>query len=153
MKLSVVAVGKVRDRSWRALADDYCGRLRRFVPTDVVEVRDARNSGPGEAPTVEGARILERLPQNARIVALHDGGRQRTSEDLARWMDQRSRQGQPLAFVIGGPYGLSDEVLSRAHEQLSLSSMTLPHEMARVVLLEQLSRAWTILRRLPYHHG
>jgi len=144
----------MRDAHYRALCEDYAKRLRRYCPLDVDEVKDGRGLSPKEAVKTEGDRLLGRLSGSPWVVALHDGGGERSSEDLARWIQTRSADGtREIVFVVGGPFGLSETVLSRSREQLSLSQMTLPHELARTVLLEQLYRAWTILRGTPYHHG
>lgn len=154
MKTTVLAVGSVRDAHYRGLCEDYAKRIQRFSPLDIDEVKDGRGLDPEQARVAEGERILRRLRDSAYVVALDGGGRTRSSEDLAAWLDARSRdRTRGLTFVVGGPFGLSDAVLARCRERLSLSAMTLPHELARTVLLEQLYRAWTILRRLPYHHS
>lgn len=154
MKITLAAVGQVRDRSCRALCDEYVRRIRRYGPLAVVEVKEGRGLAAARAREVEGQRLLDKLPPGARAVSLDEHGRTLTSEELARWLDARQRDAtRDLRLVVGGPYGLSEPVLRRCDESIRLSSMTLPHELARVVLLEQLYRAWTILRREPYHHA
>lgn len=154
MKIALTAVGQVRDRRCRDLCDDYAGRIRRYGPFDVVEVKEGRGLAADRARQVEGERLLARIPAGARAVSLDERGRTLTSEQLARWLAERQRDAtRDLRLVVGGPYGLSEAVLRRCDESIRLSSMTLPHELARVVLFEQLYRAWTILRREPYHHA
>lgn len=149
LQTTVVAVGKVRDRHLAALADDYRTRAARLAPIDVVEVRDARGD-----PTAEGVRLLEKLPAGAVVVLLDERGESRSSEQLASWLTELADRGvRDLRLVVGGPYGFAPAVRARADRLLSLSAMTLPHELARVVLLEQLYRAWSIVRGLPYHHA
>jgi 23S rRNA (pseudouridine1915-N3)-methyltransferase len=154
MKLHVLAVGRVRDVHLRALCDEFDGRLRRFLPGDVLEVRDARTRDPARARQEEGERLLGKLPPGCLAVALDEGGRERTSVGLAEWLQARQDEGLgELRFVIGGAWGLSDDVKARCRGKLRLSAMTLTHEMARLVLLEQLYRAASIQRGLPYHHA
>jgi len=154
LKTRVLAVGKLRDAHYRALCDDYAKRIRRYSPLDLDEVKDGRGLAPGQAVATEGDRLLKRLSSSAWLVALDDEGQARSSEDMARWLEARSADGtREIVFVVGGPFGLAEPVLARSREQLSLSKMTLPHELARTVLLEQLYRAWTIVRGSPYHHA
>lgn len=154
MKITLAAVGQVRDARCRGLCDDYARRIRRYGPLDVAEVKEGRGLPATRAREVEGERLLARLPAGARAVSLDERGRTLTSEQLACWLAARQQDAtRELRFVVGGPFGLSQAVLGRCDESIRLSSMTLPHELARVVLLEQLYRAWTILRREPYHHG
>ena len=102
---------------------------------------------------MEGTQLLKQLPKGVWVVSLDERGRSLTSVELAAWLERiRDRGTRELAFVVGGAWGLSPEIMNRADESLRLSSMTLPHELARVLLLEQYYRAWTILRGLPYHN-
>jgi 23S rRNA (pseudouridine1915-N3)-methyltransferase len=149
MKTTVVAVGKVRDGHVRALCADYLKRARRLAPLDVVEVRDRK--GDIEA---EGKELLRALPAGATVVLLDERGDGPTSVELSGWLQTEADRGlKDLRLVIGGPYGISDAVRERARSSLRLSSLTLPHELARLVLLEQVYRAFTIARGLPYHHA
>lgn len=138
MKVTVVAVGKVREPPARALVDDYRGRLRRYVRTEEVEVKDA--SG------------LERaVPGDALVVALEVWGRALSSEELAQRMEGWGTTGKGhIAFLIGGAEGIPKDLSQRADFHLSLSTLTLPHRLARILLFEQLYRAMTILRGEPY---
>ncbi len=152
MKLALVAVGKVRNSGLAALADDYARRIRRFVPFAVHEAKDAKGRSPEEVKRLEGERLLALLPPGCRVVALDERGRDLTSVDVSRALERWTRDGtREVRFVVGGPDGLSPAIRARADESWRLSSMTLPHEFARVLLLEQLYRGWAILRRLPYH--
>lgn len=152
MKISLVAVGRLKDKHASALCADYSGRIARYTPWDIVEVKDARGESPARAPHIEADRLLSKLPPGARVVTLDEHGTQRTSVEFSRWLAEQQRGGQELHFVLGGPWGLGDAVKERAAESLRLSDMTLPHELARVVFLEQLYRAFTILRGSKYHH-
>ena len=138
MKLSVVAVGKIRERELRAVADEYLGRIRRYVRMDEIEV--------------SSDAVLERaLPDGATIVALDPHGDALTSSAFAKKVESFGRRGKgDVAFVIGGAEGIPESLLRSADARLSLSSLTLPHRLARVVLFEQIYRAFTILRGEPY---
>lgn len=138
MRIAVVAVGRIKERALRAVADDYLARVGRYVRCDEVEVRDA-------------AGLERSLPSGARVVALEVGGRALGSEAFARQLERWGSHGKGvIAFVIGGAGGIPRELSARADDRLSLSSMTLPHRLARVVLFEQIYRAMTILRGEPY---
>lgn len=156
MKLVVVAVGKVRGALADAV-DTYEARAKRYWKLDVIEV-DAGAAGSDPAPErvmeAEAERIQARLPEGGSVFALTREGKGMGSRTLARALEEHALRASPgVAFVIGGAYGLAPAVLSRADRRLSLSAMTLPHEMARLVLAEQLYRAGTILRGEPYHKG
>ncbi len=139
MQVTILAVGKMRDRSVTALCDDYLKRARRHLPVQIVECRN-------------DAELLRRLPTNARVVLLDADGRTYDSPRFARWLDQQMIHGRSaLVFVLGGAAGFSDAVRKRGSESLSLGPMTLPHRLARVVLVEQIYRALSILRGEPYH--
>jgi 23S rRNA (pseudouridine1915-N3)-methyltransferase len=144
VRLSIVAVGKIKERGIREAIDDYLGRVRRYFAVDEIEIRDAA--------AAELATTLEkRTPSSAHVVALDVEGKAMTSDRFARWLDARMTQGKgKVVFLIGGAEGLPPSVRARADEKLSLSSMTLPHRLARLFLAEQLYRAVTILRGEPY---
>lgn len=138
MRFAVVAVGRIKERGLRSVADDYLGRVGRYVRCDEIEVRDA-------------AALERALPVGARIVALEVAGRALGSEAFAKQLERWGRDGKgAIAFVIGAADGIPPGISARADERLSLSAMTLPHRLARVVLYEQLYRAMTILRGEPY---
>ena len=148
MKIRVVWIGKTRDRNWKALQDEYLQRLSRFVKCEVVEVRD---SAPHEGPDIEGERILSALNQKTFVVLLDVEGEAISSPGLAakieNWQDRGHKE---VSFVIGGATGVSRRVAETADISLSLSFLTFTHEMARVVLLEQLYRSYTIIKGFPY---
>ncbi len=156
--LRLICVGRLKKPFWRQAAEHYLASLSRLVKVELVEVRDAPGScPPAERPAVEGASVLERLGPGDLPICLDMRGRAVSSEDLARmlggWLDDPA---YTPCIVVGGAYGLPPEVtrpVGRRSEMLSLGPMTLPHELARVVLLEQVYRAASILRGLPYHHG
>jgi 23S rRNA (pseudouridine1915-N3)-methyltransferase len=153
VRLSLVAVGRLKERFWRDAADEYLKRLAPYASVRVVEIDD-RDSGRDEARAraEEGADILRAIPEGAHVVALAIDGRQRGSEEFAARLSELALAGRSsVAFVVGGSVGLSADVLARADERLSLGPMTLPHNLARVVLLEQIYRAFRINRGEPYH--
>jgi 23S rRNA (pseudouridine1915-N3)-methyltransferase len=149
----IAAVGKPRDRHLAAAIDEYETRAARYWPLDVVEVREASGRGvsPDEAKSREGARLLERLPPGAAIVACDERGDRLTSAEFATLVGGARDRAQSLAFVVGGAFGLPEEVRAGAARRIQLAPFTLPHELARLVLAEQLYRAGTIVRGEPYH--
>ncbi|HET8656776.1 MAG TPA: 23S rRNA (pseudouridine(1915)-N(3))-methyltransferase RlmH [Longimicrobiaceae bacterium] len=156
MKVTVAAVGRVRGALAAPIAE-YEGRIRHYFGFEAVEVREepaTRGRSSAQVMAEEGSRLLARVPAGAEIVALDRGGKSYTSEQLAEYLGELSLRAAPgAAFVIGGAFGLSDEVLGAATRSMSLSALTLPHELARLVLTEQIYRAGTILRGEPYHKG
>jgi 23S rRNA (pseudouridine1915-N3)-methyltransferase len=153
VRLVVAVVGKPRDRHLAAAIDEYETRAARYWPLDVVEVREASGRGvsAADARTREGARLLERVPEAALVIACDERGDALTSAEFARVVSGARERAQDVAFVIGGAYGLPDEVRTRASRAIQLAPFTLPHELARLVLAEQLYRAGTIVRGEPYH--
>jgi 23S rRNA (pseudouridine1915-N3)-methyltransferase len=148
MKFRFVWIGKTRDRNWKALQDDYLKRLSRFVKCEIGELKD---SSVNESVYGEGNRILQVLNPSTLVCLLDVMGRQMNSHELAgqiaKWQDESVKE---VTFVIGGVSGVSQQVVERAQSVLSLSFLTFTHEMARVVLLEQLYRAYTIIKGFPY---
>ena len=134
---------------------DYAGRLRGDYRLEIVEIAlGQRGRGDtAKAVATEGSRMLAAAGERCCLVALQVGGRSLTTEQLAHWLDERSRDGQPLAFCIGGPDGLAPEVDARARLRWSLSALTLPHGLARIVVAEALYRAVSVLKGLPYHRA
>ena len=151
MKFRVVAVGKPRDRSLAAVISEYEGRARHYWPIEAIEVREeSGRDDPAIVRAREGARLLEHVA-GARVVACDERGDTFDSTGFAAWLQGAREAARDVAFVIGGAYGLDDSVRKVAERRLALAPWTLPHELARVVLAEQLYRAGTIVRREPYH--
>src|SRR5258706_6799976 len=148
MKFRFIWIGKTRDKNYRALQDEYLQRLSHFVKCEVVEIRD---SAPHETKETEGKRILEKLNQSSVVCLFDVLGRSVSSPELARevekWQDSALKE---ISFVIGGADGISAEVAEMADFRLSLSFLTFTHEMARVVMFEQLYRAYTLIKGIPY---
>ena len=154
MKVLVVVVGKVRGTLVEAVAE-YEKRAGRYWKLDVVEVGAGAGSGQAPAERVmeaEAERILARIPDGLEVVALTRVGKAMGSRELAGYLEDHAvRSSAGVAFVIGGAFGLGTSVLKKATRKLSLSTLTLPHEMARLLLAEQLYRAGTLMRGEPYH--
>ena len=151
---TVVAVGRLK--GWAAEGcDDYLSRLRRYFPVEVIEVpeEDMNRRSQQEVLAAEGGRLIKRIPDGAHVIALdRERGKPASSEALAQKLASLGVSGRShVAFVLGGPLGLSSEVLARVDERLSLGEITLPHALARLVLLEQLYRAVKIERGEKYH--
>ena len=134
---------------------DYAGRLRGDYRLELVEVAlGARGRGdPAKAVAEEGARMLAAAGERAHLVALQVGGRALDTASLAAWLGERAQSGEPIAFCIGGPDGLAPAVDARARFRWSLSPLTLPHGLARVVVAEALYRAVSVIKGLPYHRA
>jgi 23S rRNA (pseudouridine1915-N3)-methyltransferase len=151
MIFRLVWVGKTKNEHLRALAEDYLVRLRRFVRCEVTELRESGARTEREGIEDEGRRIIGALHRDALVVLLDVEGREWSSHELAAAVEKWQNMGaKEVAFVIGGHNGVSEEVVGRAQTRWSLSQLTLTHEMARVVLAEQLYRAYTIVHGLPY---
>jgi 23S rRNA (pseudouridine1915-N3)-methyltransferase len=150
---TLIAVGKLRP-AYRAAADDYLRRLSRYGPVTEREIREAaRAATPALRVKEESARIAAALPARGTVVLLDGAGTAWSSEALAAQLERWRTAAAPVLLVIGGVYGVSPELSFRAAARWSLGPLTLPHELVRVVVLEQWYRAWTILRGEPYHKG
>ena len=145
MKIKVAWIGKTKEPAIQTLTDDYLKRIARYADLSDVALKD-------ESAILAVARG-ERQKERHRLVLLDSRGKQLSSEELAQFLDREQMQALPLLFAVGGADGFSNEARQQAAFVLSLGKMTLPHELARVVLLEQLYRAFTILKNHPYHVG
>jgi len=155
LKIVLPFLGKTRERYLAAGIDDFAGRLRHFVQLELPTLKEKKNAAKEDTARLqheEGRILLGSVSPSARIVALAPAGQQLSSEELAdllcRWEDQGVRE---IAFLIGGPTGLAAEIVQKADYVLSLSRMTFTHEMARLLLLEQLYRAFSIKVGAGYH--
>jgi 23S rRNA (pseudouridine1915-N3)-methyltransferase len=153
MRLVVAVVGKARNPALGEAIRDYETRAARYWPLDVHEVREERATGSSieRVKEKEAARLAERIPDRAHMIACDQLGKALDSNQFADFLQQAREEGRDLAFVIGGAFGLNADVSARASTRLSLAPWTLPHEIARLVLAEQLYRAGTIVRGEPYH--
>ncbi|MBT2719868.1 23S rRNA (pseudouridine1915-N3)-methyltransferase [Bacillus sp. OV166] len=158
MNISIVTVGKLKEKYLKQGIEEYLKRLTAYAKVDVIEVADEK------APEIlselemvqvkqkEGERILAKISQDTYVIALAIQGKLGSSEELADSLDKLATYGKSkIAFVIGGSLGLSDEVIKRSNEQLSFSRMTFPHQLMRLILVEQIYRAFRINRGEPYH--
>ena len=152
MRIIVAVVGKPKNEAIGAAIRDYEDRAKRYWPLHVVEVKDepVRSTNTELARQREADRIAAAIG-SAQVVACEVGGKRMASPEFAEWVQKRREAASDIAFVIGGAYGLAEQIAGRASFTLSFSPWTLPHELARLVLAEQLYRAGTILRGEPYH--
>ncbi|MBM6700106.1 23S rRNA (pseudouridine(1915)-N(3))-methyltransferase RlmH [Bifidobacterium pullorum subsp. saeculare] len=158
MRIDIIAPGRVKERYLRDAIDEYAKRLSRYCKLEIIEVADEKtpdHASEGVERQIkrkEGERIARHLRQDATIVALAIDGKQLSSEELATKIDRLGLSGvSHIQFVIGGSIGLDDAILSRADLRLSFSRMTFPHQLMRVILLEQIYRAYKINAGEPYH--
>lgn len=153
MRILVGVVGKPRDSNLGGAIREYEARAARYWPLDVHEVREesARAVIADLVREREAKRLLAVVPPAAHIVTCELNGRRLTSEEFAAWLQEQRERARDVAFLIGGAFGLGDAVRARASTRLALAPWTLPHELARLVLAEQLYRAGTIVRGEPYH--
>ena len=155
MRITLLLVGKTTDSRLQSLIDDYRQRLTHYVPFDLVVIPDLKNQkslSEEQVKSAEGEAILSRLTPSMDVVLLDEHGKEFRSVELADWVQKNMASGRDLTLIIGGPYGFSEAVYQRASGKLSLSRMTFSHQMVRLLAVEQLYRAMTILRGEPYHH-
>lgn len=158
MKITLICVGKLSLNFIKEGAAEYLHRLKRYAPVTIVELKEEKRGGKKSDPafirTSEAKQIVAKIPQGAYTIALDEIGKSLTSEKFASKIEQHMTGGTAnLCFIIGGAYGLTDELRSGCNELLSLSAMTFTHQMARLFLLEQIYRGFTIIRHEPYHNS
>lgn len=158
MRITVVCVGKIKEKYFTAAIEEYAKRLGRYCRLEIVEVADEKTpDGASDAMNrqiieKEGRRILEKIQEDAYVIALAIEGKQPDSVELSEKLEKLGIRGiSHIVFAIGGSLGLSREVMKRADEALSFSRMTFPHQLMRVILLEQVYRAYRIMNHEPYH--
>lgn len=156
MKTILLSIGKTDDPLFSQLIDEYRKRVNHYIPFDlefVPDIKNAKNLSENEQKKLEGNKLLKCIQPSDHLVLLDDKGKQYSSKEFAIFMEKKSvAAAKRLIFVIGGPYGFSEEVRQRANEGVSLSKMIFTHQMVRLVFAEQLYRAMTILQNEPYHH-
>ena len=155
MKTILILVGKTTDKHFQAGISDYVERIGHYMPFDIVTIPELKNTkslSEEQQKTMEGELILKQLQPSDTLVLLDEHGKELRSIELAKWLEQKQQTARRLVFVIGGPYGFSEVVYSRANEKLSLSKLTFSHQMVRLVFTEQIYRACTIIKGEPYHH-
>jgi 23S rRNA (pseudouridine1915-N3)-methyltransferase len=156
MTITLIVVGKTDSKHLDMLINDYRKRLSFFVKFETVVIPDLKkrkNMETGLQKEKEGQLILSKISPSDFVVLLDENGVEHTSTKFASWLQKRMNSGlKNLVFVIGGPYGFSSEVYARGNQNISLSKMTFSHQMIRLFFTEQLYRAFSILKNLPYHH-
>ena len=154
LQITILMVGKTREAFVKEGLDFYAKRLRPFFKLSMTSVREEREGKKLSADLIkgrEGERLIAAIPPRAFVAALDPRGKEFTTEAFAAWLARREEEARPLTFLLGGHLGLDEATLAGAHEKLALSRLTLTHELARLVLLEQIYRAKTILIGHPYH--
>lgn len=158
LHITVIGAGRLKESYWRDAVDEYAKRLQRYCTFSIVEVQDEKTPDhPSDAQRnqildIEGQRILHHVKDRDYVIALAIKGRKYTSEGFAREISRLEGMGHSsIVLIIGGSLGLSEEVLGRSNAQISFSDMTFPHQLMRVILLEQIYRAFRIIRNEPYH--
>lgn len=156
MKTALLLVGKTQDKHFAAAIDDYVNRLSHYVPFSVEVIPDLRNTkslSEAQQKEKEGDLIMRRIQPADTVVLLDERGKEMESVGFAGWLQRKMNTSRRLVFVIGGPYGFSRQVYQRADEMVSMSRMTFSHQMVRLIFVEQLYRACTIIKGEPYHHA
>lgn len=158
MKITILCVGKVKEKFYRDAIDEFAKRLSRYCKLEIVEVSDEKTDEQASDTEIrlvkekEGERLLKNIKDDAYVITLCIDGKQLDSEELSEKIEKLGIQGTShIYFVIGGSLGLSDEVIKRADFKLSFSKMTFPHQLMRVILLEQVYRSYRIMNHEPYH--
>jgi 23S rRNA (pseudouridine1915-N3)-methyltransferase len=158
MKITILCVGKVKEKFYREAIDEFTKRLSRYCKLEIIEVSDEKTEEQSSETEIrlvkekEGERLLKNLKEDAYVIALCIDGKQLDSEELSEKMEKLGIQGvSHICFIIGGSLGLSDAVVKRADFKLSFSKMTFPHQLMRVILLEQIYRGYRIMNHEPYH--
>lgn len=156
MKGVLIVVGKTTDKRFEAIIQEYIERIRHYIPFTIEVIPELKNTkglSQDEQKKREGEQILKSLQAGDYIVLLDEHGSERTSMEFASWMQKKMAAGpKRLVFIVGGPYGFSDAIHQKGNEEISLSRMTLSHQMIRMFFVEQIYRAMTILNGEPYHH-
>ena len=156
MKVALILVGKTVNKHFVELIDEYAGRVKHYIGFDMVtipELKNTKNLSVEQQKQQEGALILKQLQAGDCVVLLDEHGKEFRSVEFAKYMEQKMQTvSKRLVFVIGGAYGFSPDVYAQANEKLSLSKMTFSHQMIRMIFVEQLYRAMTIMKGEPYHH-
>ncbi len=155
MKALLILVGKTKDKLYSHAIDDYKGRIGHYLPFDIVTIPELKNTSSlteQQQKDKEGELILSHIQPSDVVVLLDERGVEQRSVEFAKWLQKMQNTARRLIFIIGGPYGFSSQVYGRANHQVSLSKMTFSHQMVRLIFVEQLYRACTIIKGEPYHH-
>jgi 23S rRNA (pseudouridine1915-N3)-methyltransferase len=156
MKIKILAIGKTDDKNLEILIEKYLKRLKHYLSVTLEilpDVKNTKNLSEQEQKRIEGEAILKKIHSSDQVVLLDEKGKEFRSIEFSKFLQKKMNAGtRNLILVIGGPYGFSDPVYQRANGKLSLSKMTMSHQMIRLFLVEQVYRGFTILRNEPYHH-
>lgn len=155
MKTTLILIGKTDGKLYKTAIDDYVDRVNHYMPFTIKVIPDIKNAralSENQQKEREGMLILGNVTPQDTLVLLDERGEERRSVDFAKWLGKRQSSGRNLVLVIGGPYGFSEAVYKRADDKVSLSRMTFSHQMVRLIFVEQLYRACTILKGEKYHH-
>ena len=158
MNIRIIAVGKIKEKYIQEGIKEYSKRLSKYCSLEIIEVDDEKapeNLSDKEIDIIkqkEGERILSKIPQNSYVISLEIQGKEISSEELSNKLNNLMIEGSSnITFIIGGSLGLSDTVSSKSNFKLSFSKMTFPHQLMRMILLEQIYRSWRIIKNEPYH--
>ncbi len=155
LNIKIIALGKLKESYWNASESEYLKRLKPYAKIDIPEISEEAFREGDEREKIkfkEAEKIQKAIPENAILVALHERGKEYTSTSFAQFLEGNSTRGENIVFIIGGPLGLHESILHLAKHQISLSTLTFPHQMVRTILLEQLYRTTTILNKKQYHY-
>jgi 23S rRNA (pseudouridine1915-N3)-methyltransferase len=156
MKIALIQTGKNTDRNIADVADLYTGRIKKYVGFEVItlpDIKNARNMPVAEQKVKEGKRIIQSVSSEDYVVLLDERGKELRTIEFSSWLEKVFMLPKKrIVFIIGGPWGFSEEVYGRADFKMSLSKMTFPHQLVRLLFLEQLYRSFTIIKNEPYHH-
>jgi 23S rRNA (pseudouridine1915-N3)-methyltransferase len=156
MKIALLQIGKTTDKNISEVFDLYSGRIRKYSAFDVItipELKNTKNMAIQEQKKMEGKKILQIVGSDDFVVLLDERGKEMRTVEFARWMEKMFMlPGKRIVFVIGGPWGFSDEVYERADSKMALSKLTFPHQLVRLLFIEQLYRIYTVIKGEPYHH-
>lgn len=155
METKLIVVGKTNDKNIIQGISDYVGRISHYMPFDIAvipELKNTKSLSSDVQKEMEGDLILKQLQPSDFVVLLDEHGKEYRSIEFAAWIEKRRQASQNLTFIIGGPYGFAKKVYDRADSKLSLSKMTFSHQMIRLLFVEQIYRACTIIKGEPYHH-
>ncbi|MFZ1236976.1 MAG: 23S rRNA (pseudouridine(1915)-N(3))-methyltransferase RlmH [Prevotella sp.] len=155
MKVELIMVGKTMNKHFEAGIHDYVDRIGHYLPFEMIiipELKNTKNLTEDQQKQQEGELILKRINSSDVVVLLDEHGKEFRSIELSSWLEKKQQTTRRLVFMIGGPYGFSSAIYSRANEQISLSKLTFSHQMVRLIFVEQIYRSCTIMKGEPYHH-
>lgn len=156
MQIKLLAIGKTDRKDYETIVDDFQKRLNFYIKFDfeiITDIKNSKNLSENQQKTNEGKLFLQKITNQDVVILLDENGKTFSSVNFANYLQKKMNAGiKQIVFLIGGPYGFSDEIYERANEKISLSPMTFSHQMVRFIFIEQLYRGMTILKNEPYHH-